>query len=427
MTGNFVDKAKIHIRSGKGGNGCVSFRREANIPMGGPDGGNGGKGGDIILQADNSLRTLMDFRYKTKYEAENGENGKGRQQFGKDGQNLVIKVPVGTVIRDLESGDIIADLTEDGQSFVAAKGGKGGKGNVLFKNSVRQAPNFAEAGGFAREKDIELELKLIADVGLLGYPNVGKSTLLSVVTKANPKIANYHFTTLTPKLGVVNMYDSSFVMADIPGLIEGASEGQGLGLEFLKHVERTRILIHVVDVSGSEGRDPIEDFEKINNELQKYSKKLASKPQIVAANKTDMASPEDIKRFSDYIESKGLSVYPICAPVHEGVDALMAAAYKLLMETPAEESFTPVFEARDINEDEDYRELYLSVENNKYTVRGKQLEKIFNSTNFNDAGSLRYLIKYIEDKGVIERFREMGLEEGDTVRIIDYDFEYYDE
>ncbi|MBR5756112.1 MAG: GTPase ObgE, partial [Firmicutes bacterium] len=242
MTGNFVDKAKIHIRSGKGGNGCVSFRREANIPMGGPDGGNGGKGGDIILQADNSLRTLMDFRYKTKYEAENGENGKGRQQFGKDGQNLVIKVPVGTVIRDLESGDIIADLTEDGQSFVAAKGGKGGKGNVLFKNSVRQAPNFAEAGGFAREKDIELELKLIADVGLLGYPNVGKSTLLSVVTKANPKIANYHFTTLTPKLGVVNMYDSSFVMADIPGLIEGASEGQGLGLEFLKHVERTRIL-----------------------------------------------------------------------------------------------------------------------------------------------------------------------------------------
>lgn len=427
MTGNFVDKAHIHIKSGKGGNGAVSFRREANIPQGGPDGGNGGKGGDIVLKADNSLRTLMDFRYKTKYEAESGENGRGRQQFGKDGQDLMIKVPVGTVVRDLESGDIIADLTEDGQSFIAAKGGRGGKGNVLFKNSVRQAPNFAEAGGFAREKDIELELKLIADVGLLGYPNVGKSTLLSVATKANPKIANYHFTTLTPKLGVVNIYDSSFVMADIPGLIEGASEGQGLGLEFLKHVERTRILIHIVDVSGSEGRDPIEDFEKINEELSKYSKKLAAKPQIVAANKTDMASDEDIKRFRDYIEAKGLSMYPICAPVHEGVDALLAAAYKLLLQTPAEESFTPVFEAHDINEDDDYRELYLSAEGRVFTVKGKQLEKIFNSTNFNDSGSLRYLIKYIEDKGVIERFKEMGLEDGDTIRIIDYDFEYYDE
>ena len=427
MANTFVDKAKIFVKSGKGGNGAVSFRREANIPQGGPDGGNGGKGGDIVLKADLSLRTLMDFRYKTKYEAAPGEDGRGRQQFGKDGEDLVIKVPVGTLVRDAETNEVMADLVSDGQSFIAVRGGKGGKGNVLFKNSVRQAPNFAEAGGFAKEKTIELELKLIADVGLLGYPNVGKSTLLSVSTSANPKIANYHFTTLTPKLGVVNMYDSSFVMADIPGLIEGASQGQGLGLDFLKHVERTRILIHIVDVSGSEGRDPIEDFEKINLELAQYSKKLAAKPQIVAANKTDMVSPEDLKRFTDYIESKGLKVYPICAPIHEGVDELLKAAYQLLSETAPEEEILIPYEARDIDEDDDYREIYLSLENGIYVARGKQLEKIFNSTNFNDAGSLRYLQKYIEDKGAIDRFKEMGLEDGDTIRIIDYDFEYIDE
>ena len=427
MANTFVDKAKIFVKSGKGGNGAVSFRREANIPQGGPDGGNGGKGGDIVLKADLSLRTLMDFRYKTKYEAAPGEDGRGRQQFGKDGEDLVIKVPVGTLVRDAETNEVMADLVSDGQSFIAVRGGKGGKGNVLFKNSVRQAPNFAEAGGFAKEKTIELELKLIADVGLLGYPNVGKSTLLSVSTSANPKIANYHFTTLTPKLGVVNMYDSSFVMADIPGLIEGASQGQGLGLDFLKHVERTRILIHIVDVSGSEGRDPIEDFEKINLELAQYSKKLAAKPQIVAANKTDMVSPEDLKRFTDYIESKGLKVYPICAPIHEGVDELLKAAYQLLSETAPEEEILIPYEARDIDEDDDYREIYLSLENGIYVARGKQLEKIFNSTNFNDAGSLRYLQKYIEDKGAIDRFKEMGLKDGDTIRIIDYDFEYIDE
>ena len=427
MANTFVDKAKIFVKSGKGGNGAVSFRREANIPQGGPDGGNGGKGGDIVLKADLSLRTLMDFRYKTKYEAAPGEDGRGRQQFGKDGEDLVIKVPVGTLVRDAETNEVMADLVSDGQSFIAVRGGKGGKGNVLFKNSVRQAPNFAEAGGFAKEKTIELELKLIADVGLLGYPNVGKSTLLSVSTSANPKIANYHFTTLTPKLGVVNMYDSSFVMADIPGLIEGASQGQGLGLDFLKHVERTRILIHIVDVSGSEGRDPIEDFEKINLELAQYSKKLAAKPQIVAANKKDMVSPEDLKRFTDYIESKGLKVYPICAPIHEGVDELLKAAYQLLSETAPEEEILIPYEARDIDEDDDYREIYLSLENGIYVARGKQLEKIFNSTNFNDAGSLRYLQKYIEDKGAIDRFKEMGLKDGDTIRIIDYDFEYIDE
>ena len=424
----FVDKTTIFIKSGKGGNGSVSFRREPYIPQGGPDGGNGGKGGDIVIQADRNLRTLMDFRYKRKYEAESGEDGRGRQQFGKDGADLVIKVPVGTVVRDTESNAVMADLTEDGQSFVAAKGGRGGKGNVMFKNSVRQAPNFAEAGGFARERQIELELKLIADVGLVGYPNVGKSTLLSVSTSANPKIANYHFTTITPNLGVVSMYDSSFVMADIPGLIEGASEGAGLGLDFLKHIERTRILIHVVDVSGSEGRDPKEDLDKINAELAGYSEKLAKKPQIVCANKIDMADDEVYEEFKAYAESKGYSVYPCSAPIHEGVDELLRAAYKLLLETEAEEQEETVFfQDTKPEDDPDYRNVYVERKKGGFLVTGKQLEKIFNSTNFNDAGSLRYLYRYIEESGAIEEMLQMGLEEGDTITVIDYDFEYYDE
>ena len=424
----FVDKATIFIKSGKGGNGSVSFRREPYIPQGGPDGGNGGKGGDIVIQADRNLRTLMDFRYKRKCEAESGEDGRGRQQFGKDGADLVIKVPVGTVVRDTESNAVMADLTEDGQSFVAAKGGRGGKGNVMFKNSVRQAPNFAEAGGFARERQIELELKLIADVGLVGYPNVGKSTLLSVSTSANPKIANYHFTTITPNLGVVSMYDSSFVMADIPGLIEGASEGAGLGLDFLKHIERTRILIHVVDVSGSEGRDPKEDLDKINAELAGYSEKLAKKPQIVCANKIDMADDEVYEEFKAYAESKGYSVYPCSAPIHEGVDELLRAAYKLLLETEAEEQEETVFfQDTKPEDDPDYRNVYVERKKGGFLVTGKQLEKIFNSTNFNDAGSLRYLYRYIEESGAIEEMLQMGLEEGDTITVIDYDFEYYDE
>ncbi|MBQ1888683.1 MAG: GTPase ObgE, partial [Firmicutes bacterium] len=311
----FVDKAQILIRSGKGGNGAVSFRREPFIPQGGPDGGNGGRGGDIIIKADGNLRTLMDFRYKRKYEAENGEDGRGRQQYGKDGKDLLIKVPVGTIVKDVQTGNILADLKENGSSFVAAKGGKGGKGNVFYKNSVRQAPNFAEAGGASRERTIELELKLLADVGLIGFPNVGKSSFLSVSTNANPKIADYHFTTIYPNLGIVSLYDNSFVLVDIPGLIEGASEGLGMGHEFLKHVERTKVLIHVVDVSGSEGRDPIEDFETINSELKTYSEKLASKPVIVAANKIDLADDEALERFTKYAEKKGYKVYPMCAPI----------------------------------------------------------------------------------------------------------------
>ncbi|MBR0140009.1 MAG: GTPase ObgE [Firmicutes bacterium] len=423
----FVDKAQILIKSGKGGNGSVSFRREPFIPQGGPDGGNGGKGGDIILTADVNLRTLMDFRYRRKYEAENGEDGRGRQQYGKDGKDLVIKVPVGTVVKDVKTGNILADLSENGASFVAAKGGKGGRGNVFYKNSVRQAPNFAEAGGASREKTVELELKLLADVGLVGYPNVGKSSFLSVSTSASPKIADYHFTTIYPNLGVVQIYDNSFVLVDIPGLIEGASEGLGMGLDFLKHIERTKVLIHVVDVSGSEGRDPIEDFEKINAELSGYSEKLVTKPMIVAANKIDMASDEDIERFCDYVRKKGLEVYPICAPINEGMKEVLDAAYKALLKYEEEHEPEEIAVVTEPDEDPDYREVRVRREKGCYVAEGKQLRKIFDSTNFNDTGSLRYLYKYIEGRGAIAKMLEMGMKEGDTIRVFDYEFEYIDE
>ncbi len=423
----FVDKAIITVKSGKGGNGCVSFRREPFIPQGGPDGGNGGRGGNIILVADANLRTLMDFRYKKKYEAQGGEDGRKKKQYGKDGEDLTIKVPVGTVVTDVSSGLVMADLKEKGQSFIAAKGGKGGKGNVFFANSVRQAPNFAEAGGAAIERDIQLELKLIADVGLVGFPNVGKSTLLSVSTGANPKIADYHFTTITPNLGVVTKYDHSFIIADIPGLIEGASEGAGLGLDFLKHIERTRILVHIVDVSGSEGRDPIEDFEKINSELANYSEKLSKKPMIVVANKIDLASDEQQESFKKYIEGKGYPLYSMCAPIHEGVDEVISAAYRLLQETEVEEEEIAIFEPSDPMDDPDYREVKVEYDGKRFTVTGKQLRKIFDSTNFNDMGSLRYLSKYIENSGAIDKMVSMGLEDGEIIKVFDYEMEYVEE
>lgn len=428
----FVDRAKISIRSGKGGDGCVSFRREPFVPEGGPDGGDGGKGGDVIFRADGSLRTLMDFRYKKKYEAENGQNGMRYNRFGRKGEDLVIKVPPGTIVIDEETGLVMKDLVSDGDSFVAARGGKGGKGNVNFKNSVRQAPNFAEAGGFAQSRNVILELKLIADVGLIGFPNVGKSTLLSISTSASPKIANYHFTTITPNLGVVEIFDTSFVMADIPGLIEGAHTGAGLGLDFLKHIERTRLLIHVVDVSGSEGRDPVDDFEKINRELGSFGEKLLKKPQIVAANKMDMLDEEDERylTFKKYVEEKGYPVFPVSAPINQGVHELLAAAaaelHRIEQEPPEEEIYE-FFDFEKDGEDPDYREIHASRDGEVYILDGKQLRKIFNSTNFNDLGSLRYLYKYIEKNGAIDKLKELGLEEGDTIRIFDFEFEYYDE
>ncbi|MBE6030919.1 MAG: GTPase ObgE [Clostridiales bacterium] len=427
----FVDRAKITIKSGKGGNGCVSFRREPFVPEGGPDGGDGGKGGDVIFIADEGMRTLMDFRYKRKYEAENGQDGMKKKRFGKNGQDLIIKVPAGTLIIDEETGHLMKDLVKHGDSFVAAKGGRGGKGNVNFKNSVRQAPNFAEAGGFAKERNVILEMKLIADVGLVGFPNVGKSTLLSVSTKANPKIANYHFTTITPNLGVVDIFDNGFVMADIAGIIEGAHEGAGLGHFFLKHIERTKLLIHVVDVSGSEGRDPIEDFDKINNELALYDERLTKKPQIVAANKIDMIDLDDESylKFKAHVEEKGYKVFPISAPINEGVRELLGEAANMLdriAEEPEEEKYE-LFDFERDNYDPDYKTVYAKMDGDVFVLEGKQLLKIFNSTNFNDMGSLRYLYKYIEKSGALDELIEMGLDEGDIIRIADYELEYWNE
>ena len=427
----FVDRAKINIRSGKGGDGAVTFRREPYVPEGGPDGGDGGKGGDVVFKADNSLRTLMDFRYKRKYQAENGQNGMKKKRFGKKGADLIIKVPPGTMIIDEESGALMKDLINHGDSFVAAKGGKGGKGNVHFKSSIRQAPNFAEAGGVAKERNVILELKLIADVGLVGFPNVGKSSLLSTSSKAKPKIANYHFTTIEPNLGVVEVSNTSFVLADIAGIIEGAHQGAGMGFKFLKHIERTKIIIHVVDISGSEGRDPIEDFETINKELRAYSNVLANKPQIVAANKIDLIEDNNsgYELFKEYAENQGYAVFPISAPINLGVPELMAYAAKILaeVENTSMEEIMETFDFERDDTDDNYRKVEVRRDNHKYVIEGKQLTKIFNSTNFNDIGSVRYLYKYIEKSGAIEKLKSMGLKEGDTVCIRDFEFEYIDE
>ncbi len=426
----FVDRARITVKSGKGGNGCVSFRREPFVPEGGPDGGDGGKGGDVIFEANNSYRTLMDFRYKKKYEAPAGEDGMKKKKYGKSGEDLVIMVPPGTMVIDELTGLVMKDLVHHGDRVVAVKGGKGGKGNVHFKNSVRQAPNFAEAGGAARERTIVLELKLIADVGLLGFPNVGKSTFLSVSTSAKPKIGNYHFTTITPNLGVVHLYDSSFVMADIPGLVEGAHEGTGLGLDFLKHVERTKVMIHVVDIAGSEGRDPIEDFDKINDELIKYSEKVSKKPQIVVGNKSDLIFDEEkAEEFRRYVEGKGYPFFLMSAATSQGIKEVLAAALQALSEVEEEEEIVEYLEEDFHGEDPDYREIYTYVdeEDGAYVIEGKQLTKIFDSTNFNDMESLRYLYRYIEKKGAVAELKELGLQEGDTVRIKDYEFEYSEE
>ncbi len=421
----FIDKAKIHVRGGDGGNGAVSFRREKYVAAGGPDGGDGGKGGDVVFVVDDHLSTLLDFKYKRKYIADRGDNGGGKNCSGRGGENLIVKVPRGTLLKDAETGLVIKDMS-DGEPFVAAKGGKGGFGNAKFATPTRQAPHFAKNGMKGESGDIFMELKLLADVGLLGFPNVGKSTLLSVVSAARPKIANYHFTTLTPQLGVIKIdVGVSYVMADIPGLIEGAAEGEGLGHEFLRHVERCRMLVHLVDVAGSEDRDPIEDFEKINYELEKFSPELAKRPQIVAANKSDLAEDDTaFNRLKEHVAKLGYPCYPISAATTEGVDTLMAEVWTMLQEQPpvtTYESETVIASAR-VGKTE--KETIITVENGVYIVEGDWIYNLLGSVNFSDWESLQYLHRVLRTSGVYEMLEEKGIQEHDTVSIYGVQFDY---
>lgn len=419
----FVDIAEIHIKAGNGGNGLVSFRREKYVPDGGPDGGDGGHGGNIVFKADKNLTTLMDFRYRKSYQAQNGGDGKARNCTGRKGEDLTVLVPVGTIIRDKASGRIIKDMSQPDEEFIAAKGGNGGWGNIHFATPTRQAPRFAKNGIPGQERDITLELKLLADVGLAGFPNVGKSTLLSVVSDARPKIANYHFTTLEPNLGVVDAGEGkSFVLADIPGLIEGAHEGIGLGHEFLRHIERTRVIIHVVDVSGIEGRDPIEDFEKINEELALYSDSLADRPQIVAANKTDIITdPALLESFRAYIKEKGLPFFEISAASRKGVRELISYTASVL------DTLEPVlvYEPEFIDEDEPAGEDFVITRDNEvYVVEGPYIDKLMRGVNFEDEESLQYFQRALRRKGIIDALRERGCGEGDPVRMGGAEFDF---
>ncbi|MCI5726835.1 MAG: GTPase ObgE [Clostridium sp.] len=425
----FIDKAKLYLRSGKGGDGCVSFRREKYVPLGGPDGGDGGKGGNIVFKVDPGMTTLLDFKYKKKFIAEDGVNGGTSKCYGRDGEDLVIRVPMGTIIREESSNKIVVDLSHKDDVYVLLKGGKGGKGNVKFATPTRQAPHFAEPGMPGEEMSVVLELKLLADVGLLGFPNVGKSTFLSMTTAAKPKIANYHFTTLKPNLGVVAPEGTEpFVMADIPGIIEGAAEGVGLGLEFLRHIERTRLLIHVVDISGLEGRDPVDDFIKINEELQKYSVKLWDRPQIVVANKADILYDESVyENFKAKMNELGYDkVFKMSAATREGVDAVIKEAARMLKDIPItdleiadderyikeEKHFTYQIE---VIEEEDY---------NVYYITGSFVDRLLEAVNVSDYDSLRYFHKVLKNKGILEELREMGIKDGDVVRLNSFEFDY---
>lgn len=421
----FVDKAKISIKAGDGGNGAVSFHREKFVAAGGPDGGDGGRGGDVIFQADTNMSSLIGFRYKKKYAAENGQNGSGARCSGKTGESLVIKVPKGTVVREAETGRVMADLSGD-EPVVVARGGKGGWGNQHFATATRQIPRFARPGYPGERFEVELELKLLADVGLCGFPNVGKSTLISVVSAAKPEIANYHFTTLTPVLGVVRVdSETSFVMADIPGLIEGASEGLGLGHEFLRHVERCRLIVHVVDVSGIEGRDPIEDFQKINDELRRFNPELAERPMLVAGNKCDMATPEQIDSFRAYVEGEGYRFFPISAATRQGTDELVRAVAAELAKLP------PIlrYEPEPPSEAQRMRtarrnEFTVEVVDGMYVVKADWLANALAGVNMDDYESLQYFQRVLVQSGIIKKLEEMGVQEGDTVSILDFEFEY---
>ena len=420
----FVDIAKITIKAGRGGDGCVAFHREKYVASGGPDGGDGGKGGDIVFKVDTNLSTLADFRYKRKYTAQSGANGQSGRKNGKKGEDLVITVPLGTVIREVKTGKIMADLSDD-KPFIAAKGGRGGWGNPHFATPTRQAPRFAKQGAPGEEWEVSLELKLIADVGLLGFPNVGKSSFISVVSEAKPIVADYHFTTITPVLGVVRMGEgNSFVIADIPGLIEGASEGIGLGHEFLRHVERCRMLVHIVDAAGSEGRDPIEDFEKINLELKKFNEELSTREQIVVANKIDLATDEQLDRLEKYMAEHGYKLYRMCAPICEGTQEVINAVAQKLSQLP------PVvrFESEEItNRDMPLKageNFTVRVEDDVFFVEAEWLLRILQRTDLDDYESLQYFQRVLETSGILDRLVELGINEGDSVVIYDLEFDY---
>ena len=420
----FIDIAKIKIKAGKGGDGAVSFRREKYVAAGGPDGGDGGKGGNIVFQVDDNLSTLADFRYKRKYAAPNGENGRGNRCFGRGGEDCIIRVPRGTLVKDAETGRLLADMSDD-EPQIVAKGGRGGWGNSHFATPTRQVPRFAKPGTPGEEFEVQLELKLLADVGLVGYPNVGKSTLVSVVSEAKPNIANYHFTTLTPVLGVVRMGEgSSFVMADIPGLIEGAGEGVGLGHQFLRHVERCRLLVHIVDVAGSEGRDPKEDFEIINRELEKFNPELAQRPMLVAGNKCDLATDEQIEEFRQYVEAKGYSFFPIMAAIRYDVDPLLKKIQEMLQSLPPVRRFEAEPAPQVEVETMENTQVQITRHDNVFMVEGKWLLQLINSVNFDDYESLQYFQRVLIQTGVIDALREAGCEEGDTVSMYDLEFDF---
>lgn len=424
MANQFIDTARITVKSGAGGNGVVSFHREKYVAAGGPDGGDGGRGGDVIVQVDDHMSTLMDFRYKRKYAAENGRDGGGSRCSGKDGASLTIKVPRGTVIRDAETNEIIRDMSTP-EPFVLCRGGNGGWGNKHFATPTRQVPQFAKAGLPGKSREVILELKLLADVGLVGFPNVGKSTLLSVATKAQPKIANYHFTTLFPNLGVVFVDEGvSFVMADIPGIIEGAAEGVGLGHDFLRHIDRCRLLIHLVDVSGSEGRDPIEDFEAINAELKEYSPDLASRKMLVAANKTDiLTDPALLEKFQAHVEEKGYAFFQISAAAHQGVRELMGAAAAELAHLPPVIVYEPEYVERPPVVDTT-EPLTIQHEDDVWIIEGPWLQKIMANVNFSNYESRNWFDRILRSAGLFEKLEAMGIQDGDLVSMYNLEFEY---
>ena len=422
-----VDYTKIYVKSGDGGNGAITFRREKYVAAGGPDGGDGGKGGDVYFIVDPDSNTLINFRYNKKFKAQNGENGSGSNCYGKKGEDLYIKVPLGTVVKDKETGKIIADLSKEGQKELVLPGGRGGKGNSHFATATRQAPHFAQGGEKGIEKELILELKMLADVGLIGFPNVGKSTILSMVTEAKPKIADYHFTTLEPNLGVVKPeYGESFVIADIPGLIEGASEGTGLGIQFLRHIERTRLLLHVIDVSAAEGRDPVEDYYVINKELEKYSKKLAQRKQIIVANKIDAMQDSTLyERLEKLAKEKGLEIFKISAATGEGVKELMHEVAKVL-KTLTKEQIVEETTPRKVYRLEEEEPYTITRKDDMFVVDGPAIRELMRKVNMEDNESLYYFQKRLSELGVNQKLKDAGVQEGDTVKVFDYLLEWED-